>query len=621
MGERVKKVNETIKSFEEEKKNIANKYNEKSITDEIKKVDENLKNVNSTLKIKKLHIERLEDELKAISPKQKDLIEEYKKVIEEAKRDPEFLKIASELNDYIDKKEELSKKLLKNKKDNEKLIKKETREAEDKLRANLTQEGMRIDKDITETKLKMDSVLVELDNLKLKYEEKDGVEIPVNGDKRRNLYQKYYELNDALKDLKEAKKMCESKLKEFKDRDDKKAEEFSKILNETRNTQNSEKTSAPEGEQQKTEQQKTQPSQSQTQPSQSQTQSSQSQTQSSQPQPQSSQSQTQPSQSQTQPSQSQPQSSQSQPQSSQQQTQPSQSQTQSSQPQPQSSQSQSQEDERVVFNDGAKSSKIKKIVIDAANNVAYGYSKINGEENVHVIKKNIGELATPENQKKGFYNKIMKKIGIKSPIKRALLGRKINPIIIDLLESGHNEDLINEYIVALRDKTDFPFDYTINLKNSSFKGKPLKFMNRIALEEAKIDTNDVIGAEERFTKIKNLFNKIGKKLFNKKEKVEELASGENENEKGNNGFKDQYKVPDSKIKNIDQQRTAAENRYNALNDEEKEELRGLDSTSEIQKNFNLEYDEAYYLWEYKNKNLQASNANQQQTQSSDKGDR
>lgn len=330
-----------------------------------------------------------------------------------------------------------------------------------------------------------------------------------------------------------------------------------------------------------------------------------------QPQPQPSQ--PQPSQPQTQPSQSQPQPSQPQPQPSQPQTQPSQPPTQPGQPQ-------LQEDEGVVYNDGANSSKIEKIVIDTENNVAYGYSKINGIDNPHVTKANIDRLATPKYQKK--MNDKMKANGIKSPIKRALLRRKINPIIIYLLESGDKDGLIDDYIVALKEKKRFPFDYTINLENSSFSKEELKFMNRIALEEAKIEGNEVIGAKERFPKIKNLFNKIGKKLFNKKEKVEELTSGENDNEKGNNGLKNKYKVSDKEIEDLKQQRKEKmNNAYNNLSNEQKEELLGLDNISKIQSNFGLSYNEAYYLWEYKNSMLQPSNANQQQTQSSDKGNR
>ena len=85
MGERVEQVQKMIKSFENAQKRIIRKYNEADIKKEIDDIDSILAQINSDLKRKNLHIERLEEQLKEVSPNERELIEEYKNAIEKSK--------------------------------------------------------------------------------------------------------------------------------------------------------------------------------------------------------------------------------------------------------------------------------------------------------------------------------------------------------------------------------------------------------------------------------------------------------------------------------------------------------------------------------------------------------
>lgn len=234
MGERVEQVQKMIKSFENSQKRIARKYNDKDIKNEIKDIDNALDEINQKLKVKDLHIQRLEEQLQQVSPSERDLVEEYKNAIEKAKSEYEEEKQNSGMQKYLDKKEELSIKLNSDKTNNEKLIKQEVRNAEDKLRAKLTQEGIKLDNEINKTELNMKLTLADMNDFKYQYEEKNGARIATNGDEYREINEKYENLKVELTELKNAKQLCESKLQEFKDRDAKEAEKISKAWNDAK---------------------------------------------------------------------------------------------------------------------------------------------------------------------------------------------------------------------------------------------------------------------------------------------------------------------------------------------------------------------------------------------------
>ena len=343
----------------------------------------------------------------------------------------------------------------------------------------------------------------------------------------------------------------------------------------------------------------------------------QSPTQQSQPQP--NQSPTQPGQQQPQPNQSPTQQSQPQIQPNQPQTQPSQPKTQPGQPQTQPNQPQSQEDEDVVFNDGGKDNKgkkIKEIRIDAYSKNAIIYIEPNDEKISYNIDETLSKRKEP--QYKDNINKMLDSIGTKSPIKRALFRRKINPIIVRAISNDKN--LMMKYAKALRDKTEFPFKYYINLDDSFLSTKDFNLMNRIALKEAQIKGNKVKGAKKKFTKIKNAFAKIkNTKLFSKKEKTKELTEGKNtpnpDTKSRKKIFDDRIKMTDEKIKEFEEKTNQAmEDAYKNLTDEEKKELPNK-SLSEIQIMSNIDYNVAFSLKKkYGNKEQQNSEKGTEQKQ-------
>ena len=231
MGERLTKVEKIIKDYEKSRKMIENKYSDKDLKEKIAEIDKKLKP-------SELHIQRLEDELKEIPATEKDLIAEYKKKIEE-ERNPklegeegfdENAHYDKERRNNLDEKQKLLEELnnRQKNKDREKTKKNELLDLETKQRATLTQEKMSIDNEIEKVELNMKMTLMDIQDFKYEYEEKDGVRIPKNGAEYKELNDKYADMQDKLKDLKDAKNMCERKLEEFKQKDNENAEKISK---------------------------------------------------------------------------------------------------------------------------------------------------------------------------------------------------------------------------------------------------------------------------------------------------------------------------------------------------------------------------------------------------------
>lgn len=222
MGERVKRVENIIKELEESQKQIRKKY-----TGNIKRIEIEIEKNDQERKRSDLHIERLKEEMEKVDPKDHELIEAYKESIEKEEKDEARI-------ENLNKKERLEeeyREAKKNEKDNIKKMKIELMGAEDKTRAKLTQEGMQIDNEIKRKEAEMQLILADMREFKYEYEEVDGKRIPKNGAEYRKLDEKYKKKTDEIKELKEAKKLCESKLNEFKQKDDEKMKKFSEAWN------------------------------------------------------------------------------------------------------------------------------------------------------------------------------------------------------------------------------------------------------------------------------------------------------------------------------------------------------------------------------------------------------
>lgn len=253
MEKRTNKVEKMIKDFESKKRNIQNSYSkdqfkemqnlDKQIAEIKRKQEENSK---KDFTRENLHIQRLEEELNRVNPMDRELIAQYKESIKEASKpiremEEEKNKAIKEIEEKESKKQELLLSIKNEQTTNKNNIERATREAEDELRGSLTREKMSIESDIEKKQLNMQQVLLKIKNFKYKYEEKDGVKIPLNGDKLKSMNDEYNKMQDELNDLKKAKKMCEGKLEEFKLLDIKRMEKINNILNEKTIKTNDEK--------------------------------------------------------------------------------------------------------------------------------------------------------------------------------------------------------------------------------------------------------------------------------------------------------------------------------------------------------------------------------------------
>lgn len=230
MGERLSKVRDMVKKYDAKQKAIQNQYNNKDLENRIAEIDKELKP-------SELYIQRLEKELSEIPETQRDLIEEYKKKIDQEKNpklegEEGFDKDAHydlERRKKLDEKQKLLEELnnIRKDKNREKNMQNEILDLETKQRAELTQEKMSLDNEIEKVELNMKMTLMDIRDFKYEYEEKDGMKIPKNGDEMRELNDKYSNMQDKLQDLKDARKFCETKLEQFKQKDTIKAQKIS----------------------------------------------------------------------------------------------------------------------------------------------------------------------------------------------------------------------------------------------------------------------------------------------------------------------------------------------------------------------------------------------------------
>ena len=244
MGERLTKVEEIIKKYETKQKELENQYDNKDLKEKIEEIDKKLRP-------SELRIQRLEEELKAIPATQKDLIAEYKKKIEEEKNPKikgeegfdEEAHYDIERRKNLNEKQGLLEELMKRQNDpnREKNISTELLDLETNQRKTLTQEKMSIDNEKEKKELNMKMTLMDIKDFKYKYEEKDGVRIPKNGAEYKELNDKYTIMQDKLNDLKNAKNLCETKLEEFKQKDNEKIEKLSKAWYDVRDNKDTTK--------------------------------------------------------------------------------------------------------------------------------------------------------------------------------------------------------------------------------------------------------------------------------------------------------------------------------------------------------------------------------------------
>lgn len=156
-----------------------------------------------------LHIQRLKDEREEVKF-EKTLYDEYTKKIEETEKELKDLNKSE--TPEIKKQKEVDKMNLK-----------------DIAIRDLTQANMKIDKAIDEAQLEHLNTMNEIGKFELKY---NANGMPLNGNERRELFDKSHKIIDKISELKEAKVKCEEYLVELK-QPTKEIETINSILNET----------------------------------------------------------------------------------------------------------------------------------------------------------------------------------------------------------------------------------------------------------------------------------------------------------------------------------------------------------------------------------------------------
>ena len=153
--------------------------------------------------------------------------------------------------------------------------------------------------------------------------------------------------------------------------------------------------------------------------------------------------------------------------------------------------------------------------------------------------------------------------------------RKINPVILEAIQE--DEKLTDKYIESVVNNEKFPFNYKLDLENSSLPSKETNFMNRLALKESKIEGNEIIGAEKLHT-IKNIFRSIknkGQKRFKKQENQKSFPVAKEKTTQKN-------RLGEELKRKIEEQNRKYDEAYNKLSPEQKETLKEM-NVSDLQK--------------------------------------
>ena len=236
MGERVNKVKEMIDEHES---------SFESLKESTKQFDEQINQYELENKQKDMHIERLTEERDTYAKDDRILLEEYNKSIEQTEKEKE---------ENIKAKEELEDKKSKLEKEVEEKMESFTRH--DAILRQLTQEGMQIDTEIMQVKFDMQANLYRQQTFKLEYDQ-DGN--PTNGMDLAQLDKEYKDLTDQLRELNEAKALCQEYIQKYHDELDNDAKRKYAIENESPEQESPEQES-PEQELSKQEPPKQEPS-------------------------------------------------------------------------------------------------------------------------------------------------------------------------------------------------------------------------------------------------------------------------------------------------------------------------------------------------------------------------
>lgn len=232
MGEITEKVKEYISAHERELQSLNIKTSAQNEIQEFNNlIIENYK-IQSELNKSNLRIERLKEELSGVNPRDIELVDEYKKKIAEIENSEERQSLLEKKEENESKQKEVQNAIDIKNKEREEKIKVGTKEIDDKLRKALTMERAKIDQKIEYMKIRIQANLYNLKYFKHEYEKvgEDGVKVPVNGDEYANYLQIDEEYQEELRDLEEAKKICNDKLQEFIDKDNKEVEKINNIL-------------------------------------------------------------------------------------------------------------------------------------------------------------------------------------------------------------------------------------------------------------------------------------------------------------------------------------------------------------------------------------------------------
>ena len=229
-------VKSMIADYEKQKRQIDRNNSDINLKKQVEDIDKQLKPID-------LHIQRLEQEKKNMLSnttnafESKQLADEYDRQIAAAKNDPAYGKLNNQkkiLNDQISI----------GRKDRQDSREKQNRDLDDNMLRRFTQESMSIDSDIKSANAKVQAKLAEMSSYKYQYDANGNV---INGDGYRKLVEEYRGMQDNLRELKQAKELCDKTKAEINQRWQKRVEPINNAINNNRASENT-RTVKPEPE-------------------------------------------------------------------------------------------------------------------------------------------------------------------------------------------------------------------------------------------------------------------------------------------------------------------------------------------------------------------------------------
>ena len=257
LGTKIGRFDLEIEKLENKLSTLSSLDEDKALREEYQEQIKKLENGYWDKSKSNIKIEKLQNELSETPSNDTDTIEKIQEQIEELKNGSEDVWIDGR-NKCLEEKQELETQLKESETNREK--ERALKEEDERFRSNLAQGKREIDKDIETTELKIQRAEI---NCKLKYqeikdfkyeyeeyEEKDDngntvIKTKVtNQGKLNRLNMDYEKLQDSikeqkglLKDLQEAKAMCEKELAIFKRKDEERAKKLGKAWNEAKKSE------------------------------------------------------------------------------------------------------------------------------------------------------------------------------------------------------------------------------------------------------------------------------------------------------------------------------------------------------------------------------------------------